>query len=233
MSASARPPAPDGKALLANAVALQEHFSRLLQMPGRLRLPGAAPTLAQRLRLVASPARLTPQQWEEAHAASLRRGDSRCECAVCLQPFRQQPQVLLSCSHVFHQACLASFEAYAGVRSCPLCRCQAYQKRHVQDGARWVLRWQPTGCCPPLLVGPLSATCGRRVCGRPSAPPPPSRFYREACATRIQAAWRDYRARRQFAVLRDQVPPNHPVLRRRCVLVASAGPAVGLASKLH
>lgn len=50
-------------------------------------------------------------------------------------------QVLLSCSHTFHAACLASFERFsrhtAGAthRSCPLCRCASYEKWHIHDAA--------------------------------------------------------------------------------------------------
>jgi hypothetical protein len=47
-------------------------------------------------------------------------------------------QVLLSCSHTFHQTCLSSFERFGRQvqRCCPLCRCQAYEKRRIEDGER-------------------------------------------------------------------------------------------------
>ena len=47
-------------------------------------------------------------------------------------------QVLLSCSHTFHQTCLASFERFGrqAQHCCPLCRCQAYEKRRIEDGER-------------------------------------------------------------------------------------------------
>ena len=46
--------------------------------------------------------------------------------------------MLLSCSHTFHATCLASFERFSRehtgqARCCPLCRCQAYQKRRIAD----------------------------------------------------------------------------------------------------
>ena len=44
-------------------------------------------------------------------------------------------QVLLSCTHVFHRACLASYERFARTRACPLCRSQQYQRRIISDGA--------------------------------------------------------------------------------------------------
>lgn len=45
-------------------------------------------------------------------------------------------QVLLSCSHVFHQTCLKSFERYTSTRCCPICRAQHYQKKVIDDGRR-------------------------------------------------------------------------------------------------
>lgn len=44
-------------------------------------------------------------------------------------------QVLLSCSHVFHKQCMASFERFARNKCCPLCRVQWYEKKIIQDGA--------------------------------------------------------------------------------------------------
>lgn len=46
-------------------------------------------------------------------------------------------QVLLSCSHSFHQQCLSSFEQFAtnrSGRSCPVCRSQHYEKKLISDG---------------------------------------------------------------------------------------------------
>ena len=59
------------------AAALQDHLSRLLLLPGRLAAPPSAPTLAQRLRLVAGPVALTPQQWQAVHEQSLCRWASK------------------------------------------------------------------------------------------------------------------------------------------------------------
>lgn len=49
-------------------------------------------------------------------------------CLLCLQ-------VLLSCSHVFHQQCLASFERHMRVKACPLCRKAWYQQLIISDAA--------------------------------------------------------------------------------------------------
>lgn len=46
---------------------------------------------------------------------------------------------MLSCTHVFHRACLASFERFlrgAKERTCPLCRKANYQKMITSTGAR-------------------------------------------------------------------------------------------------
>ncbi len=140
-----------------HAAALQDHFSRLFQIPGRLPLPASpsSPTLAQRYKLVSGPVTLTPSQWQAAHAQSLGRGDSQHECSICLQQFKGEQQVLLSCSHVFHRQCLASFENYAQARCCPLCRCQAYQKKMIDDGARWAgLLMLPTYALPGASLDP-------------------------------------------------------------------------------
>ncbi|CAN0135191.1 unnamed protein product, partial [Ectocarpus fasciculatus] len=56
---------------------------------------------------------------------------------VCRESFRGESQVILSCSHVFHKACLLSFEKFlrAQERSCPLCRKVDYQKKATRQGA--------------------------------------------------------------------------------------------------
>ncbi|KAF6086754.1 ring finger protein 32 [Phyllostomus discolor] len=46
------------------------------------------------------------------------------------------PGVLLSCSHVFHRACLQAFEKFTGKKTCPLCRKNQYQTRVIHDGAQ-------------------------------------------------------------------------------------------------
>ncbi|KAF8065964.1 RNF32 [Scenedesmus sp. PABB004] len=124
------------------AVALQDHMSALLALPGARppgSAPGAAPSLAQRLGLAPAPAALlTPEQWEAVHAGARARADPRVDaCAVCLEPFADcaTAQALLSCGHVFHAACLRAFEAHARSRACPLCRAPCYQTRAITDAA--------------------------------------------------------------------------------------------------
>eukprot|EP00002_Diphylleia_rotans_P038098 TRINITY_DN8608_c0_g1_i6.p1 TRINITY_DN8608_c0_g1~~TRINITY_DN8608_c0_g1_i6.p1 ORF type:complete len:247 (+),score=15.52 TRINITY_DN8608_c0_g1_i6:129-869(+) len=63
------------------------------------------------------------------------------ECTSLYSTMRPQPtcsskmQVLLSCSHIFHKECLASFEKHSGTKNCPICRKERYQKRMIRDGA--------------------------------------------------------------------------------------------------
>uniref|UniRef100_A0A672RZ52 RING-type domain-containing protein n=1 Tax=Sinocyclocheilus grahami TaxID=75366 RepID=A0A672RZ52_SINGR len=94
-------------------------------------------TLAQRMGLVAAPSRrLTAEEWAEVKTRSIQEGDSTEPCVICREEFRLKPQVLLSCSHVFHKVCLKSFEKFSGRKSCPMCRTEQYETRVIYDGAR-------------------------------------------------------------------------------------------------
>eukprot|EP00931_Biecheleriopsis_adriatica_P121381 TRINITY_DN96462_c0_g1_i1.p1 TRINITY_DN96462_c0_g1~~TRINITY_DN96462_c0_g1_i1.p1 ORF type:complete len:495 (+),score=89.05 TRINITY_DN96462_c0_g1_i1:80-1564(+) len=93
----------------------------------KLKRHEASLSLAQRMGLVAKPSQpLTAEQWEKVKHASDSRQDSDVPCSICLDDFRERPQVILSCSHVFHGECLRSFEKFSGKRECPLCRCPSY-----------------------------------------------------------------------------------------------------------
>eukprot|EP00727_Mastigamoeba_balamuthi_P006411 m51a1_g2390 hypothetical protein (400) ;mRNA; f:726433-727833 len=97
-----------------------------------------APSMAQQLGLVPMPpSPLTKKQWAEVgrvcaeRSAADPRGEDtgpRAPCAICREPLVEGAQVLLSCSHVFHRACLRSYEEFSGHRVCPLCRCREYRK---------------------------------------------------------------------------------------------------------
>ncbi|KAL4427333.1 hypothetical protein ABPG77_003242 [Micractinium sp. CCAP 211/92] len=75
----------------------------------------------------------------QVHLQSQARQDSAGSCAICLRPFRADAQVLLSCSHTYHERCLASLERFARQKggsaapACPLCRAAAYEKRRIDD----------------------------------------------------------------------------------------------------
>ncbi|NXN43135.1 RNF32 protein, partial [Rhinoptilus africanus] len=106
-------------------------------------------TLAQKLGLVEPPSLpLTAEEWGKIKQRSIQHGDSMQPCAICREEFALRPQmlvllffpfekqVLLSCSHVFHKACLKAFEKFTGKKSCPTCGKEQYHTRLIHDGAR-------------------------------------------------------------------------------------------------
>ncbi|XP_027696714.1 RING finger protein 32 [Vombatus ursinus] len=103
--------------------------------------PHPAPlTLAQKLGLIEPPPLpLSAEEWAKVKERSIKQGDSMHPCAICREEFELQSQVLLSCSHVFHKACLQAFEKFTGKKTCPLCRKQQYQTRVIHDGA-WLFK---------------------------------------------------------------------------------------------
>ncbi|KAM9024764.1 LOW QUALITY PROTEIN: RING finger protein 32 [Ara ararauna] len=94
-------------------------------------------TLAQKLGLVEPPSLpLTAEKWVKIKQRSIQHRDS-IPCAIRREELALQPQVLLSCSQVFHKARLKAFEKFTGKMSCPLlCRKERYQTRVIHDGAR-------------------------------------------------------------------------------------------------
>ena len=94
------------------------------------------PTLAQQRGLVpAPPAPLTAAEWQEAEwnheFRDAQRGMVETDCAICMERLGSGKQVILSCSHVYHDICLRNFEKFTRRidRSCPLCRKSNYQKK--------------------------------------------------------------------------------------------------------
>lgn len=60
-------------------------------------------------------------KWEICRRKAKKRNDK--ECAICLQSLHNcKPLYLTSCTHVFHAACLSSFEHMSNIRKCPICR---------------------------------------------------------------------------------------------------------------
>ncbi|KAK7881767.1 hypothetical protein WMY93_030176 [Mugilogobius chulae] len=93
-------------------------------------------TLAERMGLVVGPhERLTEEQWSLVKVRSVQQGESAHPCAICKEEFQLKPQVLLSCSHVFHRACVQSFEKFSKQKCCPVCRKQQYETRVIHDAA--------------------------------------------------------------------------------------------------
>ncbi|XP_039899687.1 RING finger protein 32 isoform X1 [Simochromis diagramma] len=134
-------------------------------------------TLAQKLGLVASPReRLTEDEWTRVKERSVQQEESAQPCAICREEFQLQPQVLLSCSHVFHRVCLQAFERFSGRKRCPLCRREPYETRVINDAAR---------------------------------------LFQHRCATRIQAYWRGYMARKWYRTIKKTICPKDKRLRRQ------------------
>ena len=96
-------------------------------------VPVAPLTLAQQLNLVPRPVRqqLSEVDWVRIAEASERRGDSQQPCPICCEPFGLDEQLLLSCSHTLHAACLSSLERFTQQRVCPCCRHRDYDKRVI------------------------------------------------------------------------------------------------------
>ena len=91
-------------------------------------------TLAQRYGLAPAPGpKLSQQEWTEVHCKSLTRNDLKHGCPICCEEFKDEEQVLLSCSHVFHRKCVRSFEKFSKQRVCPICRQEEYQKKCILD----------------------------------------------------------------------------------------------------
>ena len=99
------------------------------------------PTLAERRGLVpqATAPRVDPavsrDEWSAIEHSI--RGRQEAYCPICLEGFKEH-EVLLSCSHMFHRACLQNFEQLVrrNERSCPICRTGNYQKKITQVGSR-------------------------------------------------------------------------------------------------
>ncbi|KAH9601748.1 zinc finger protein [Trypanosoma melophagium] len=142
-----------------SAVALQQHFARgalvnstlptLEEVPPPL--PGGRLTLAQKMGLVPLPPPApTEEEWKKIESNAVRRNVvmplGSNACSICQEPFyttMEQGQILLSCSHVFHENCFRQFEKFAR-RSrgkndatpmcCPICRRSNYHKRIFYAG---------------------------------------------------------------------------------------------------
>jgi len=92
---------------------------------------------------------LSKEDWRQLEEKAARRAEEGDElngevCPICLDKFRIGAQVILSCSHVFHRACLTSFEKHQsrqGVehKSCPVCRKSEYES---QGTSHWEHRYR-------------------------------------------------------------------------------------------
>jgi hypothetical protein len=75
-------------------------------------------------------------EWD--HIESQVEGRRDAYCPICMEAFNQGREVLLSCSHMFHQACLSAFEKFmkSDDRCCPICRTARYQKKITRSGSK-------------------------------------------------------------------------------------------------
>ena len=138
---------------LWSAVALQQHMVQNSGLQGIL--PHAVPrpvqptgggpnrlSLAQKMGLVeAPPPPPTEPQWETCVAKAAYRNEAKQPCAICCEPFlatSSHAQVILDCSHVFHQTCINQLEKFARRAghqpACPICRRLCYHKRVHYEG---------------------------------------------------------------------------------------------------
>ncbi|EER02395.1 RING finger protein, putative [Perkinsus marinus ATCC 50983] len=87
----------------------------------------ASLTVAEKAGLVESPRRpLTEEEWKTVKSLSDSRSD--VSCSICREPFRDTSQLILACTHSFHQRCFLSYLHYAGSETskCPMCRAEAH-----------------------------------------------------------------------------------------------------------
>ncbi|TYZ67124.1 hypothetical protein PybrP1_000780, partial [[Pythium] brassicae (nom. inval.)] len=135
---------------IINAAALQDHLARSITIDlfPRKRTPPyrkvwvceactfeneELPSHLQRQlgAMACPPPMLTRDDWDRCEKQAEERGDLAHPCSICRESFGVKEQVILSCSHMFHLDCIASFERFlrTNQRVCPLCRKQEYQKR--------------------------------------------------------------------------------------------------------
>ncbi|KAF4733954.1 RING finger protein 24 [Perkinsus olseni] len=87
----------------------------------------ASLTAAERAGLVEPPLKpLTAQEWQTAKQLSDGRVDEIC--SICREPYRDSSQVILACSHTFHERCFLSYLRFAdaAIARCPVCRTEAH-----------------------------------------------------------------------------------------------------------
>mmetsp|Transcript_28486 Transcript_28486/g.40562 ORF Transcript_28486/g.40562 Transcript_28486/m.40562 type:complete len:238 (+) Transcript_28486:344-1057(+) len=78
--------------------------------------------------------RMTEQDWTEVIESARVRGPG--DCPICMLPAPHgttiKKNVILSCSHVFHEFCILNFEKFLGntIPTCPVCRSD-YEKRQL------------------------------------------------------------------------------------------------------
>ena len=89
-------------------------------------------TLAEKLGIINKPNKLDEETWIEKK----NKSSNVDICAICQETFKMERQILLSCSHIYHQHCLLTYETWTkcNKRRCPMCRSENYEKRLVSIG---------------------------------------------------------------------------------------------------
>ena len=96
-------------------------------------------SLSQRKGLTEKPTKSIVVDISEWHGIECRLKDrNEAYCPICMIGFKDGNEVLLSCSHIFHRACLVSFENFMDKkeRCCPICRTMNYQKKITNEGSK-------------------------------------------------------------------------------------------------
>ncbi len=87
-----------------------------------------------------------PLSWKEIGDRAKTRTGKDAACAICREEFKtnatSRGQVLTSCAHCFHDACLKSFEQFLASiseeRRCPCCR-RGYRKIRIDEAKKEVV----------------------------------------------------------------------------------------------
>ncbi|KAF5843673.1 hypothetical protein DUNSADRAFT_10849 [Dunaliella salina] len=104
---------------------------------GALLAAGAELTLAQHLGLIPKPdPLLTEKEWNQVHLTARLHFRSTTDCAICREGFKEEQQVLLSCSHVFHSSCIAAVRGWLARK-----RVRELRKHNPPQDPRLLRRW--------------------------------------------------------------------------------------------
>ena len=150
--------------MLSSDVHLRDVRSRESRSTSRRRHWEERLTLAQCVGIEERPRPLMSlSQWNTVVGKSRERNASAEPCAICLQHFQGENQIILSCcANVFHKECIDRYEQVIaskqhGRRSCPMCRSTVYEKRRIQDGRRM---WEER--CAVLIQAHVRGHLARR-----------------------------------------------------------------------
>lgn len=211
---------------LWTSVALQHHFSlqsrTVNSVEGLTRMVDALPpeqprgrlTLAQKMGLVPlPPPPPTEDDWRCVQARAALRQElhpiSTEKCSICHESFyatSEQGQIILSCSHVFHEQCFKQFERFMRAQhrlernsstvlsrlACPECRTTHYHKRTFFAG-KALLQRVAIIRIQTAIRGYLARTLYARM--RLQVNPEFRQLYIQQRLERLTRAWDEYMER--------------------------------------